>query len=620
MAVMMSVAMEYAYAGKLKRSNAKLKKKGQTLGIAATMSPAIDGPPAKTTSKFSLPSRTIPDDEVRPPGFPGPSSSKTNSPGPSRSRLSKPFRTKSGSSSTTLFASEPPDVPNADYSSVMEMRHKKKSIFSKLTRKFGKGVSKANQSPPRDHFIMRGDELMVDGRYDRYGLPVHPANIRRVRDNHTLEPQPSSPVYSNPYGEAALAQDMWGRRRMDSASSDLLLLEDDQSIQSEGSHPDPGPMPSIRGLDWDAMTETQLRAVIDIWDLIQPDLASPTDSGIELGHEPPTVYEGKGKARAMDTNDGVDFSHIDAQTVALAIDVEREEQAREERLQKLKTRDQAIALQRQEYLEQMFQLERDQIETQRLQDEEERLAAELASQRTCICCGDSKHPLDFPAKPPTAQCEHPSRTCFECMHSWLASELDSNGSENIKCAECPQVLAFGDVRRLATESTFTAYETLITRNALSSLPEFAWCLSPTCTSGQLNNSADGSENDRENYMHCVACGYKQCLHHRVPWHTGETCTQYTYRTSGQKSRDEEAATRAIIDSISKKCPGPNCGWRIQKIDGCDHMTCKKCRFEFCWECLASHREIRNVGNTAHEAWCKFHSDNLKLAWPFNVHG
>lgn len=154
----------------------------------------------------------------------------------------------------------------------------------------------------------------------------------------------------------------------------------------------------------------------------------------------------------------------------------------------------------------------------------------------------------------------------------MASEFETKGCEAIKCPECPQTLEYSDVQEAASEETFEAYDKLTTRNALGACEEFAWCLGANCNSGQLNI-------DNNDFMHCANCGYQQCLRHKVPWHKGETCEQYEYRTSGQKARDEERATEKMIDTVSKKCPGENCGWRIQKTDGCEHMTCKKCRHQ-----------------------------------------
>jgi len=48
--------------------------------------------------------------------------------------------------------------------------------------------------------------------------------------------------------------------------------------------------------------------------------------------------------------------------------------------------------------------------------------------------------------------------------------------------------------------------------------------------------------------------------------------------------EESIANRKIKYSTTKPCP--KCGIRIEKIDGCSHMTCKQfsCQYEFCWEC------------------------------------
>ncbi|KAI7221474.1 hypothetical protein KC333_g1702 [Hortaea werneckii] len=242
----------------------------------------------------------------------------------------------------------------------------------------------------------------------------------------------------------------------------------------------------------------------------------------------------------------------------------------------------------------------------------ERMAAERARSRDCVVCDDTKEPLDFPVKTPTPGCRHPPRLCTQCLQSWIASELDSKGCEGIKCPECPQTLQYADVRQAASQETFKAYDTLATRNALSTLAEFAWCLNPQCGSGQLNIQ-------NQNFMDCASCRFKQCLRHKVAWHMGETCEQYEYRSSGAKARADEAKTEATLKTMSKLCPNKQCGWRIEKTGGCEHMTCRRCRHEFCWQCMAAQSEIKRIGNEAHKSWCKFHSKNLAIAWPFNVH-
>lgn len=39
-----------------------------------------------------------------------------------------------------------------------------------------------------------------------------------------------------------------------------------------------------------------------------------------------------------------------------------------------------------------------------------------------------------------------------------------------------------------------------------------------------------------------------------------------------RQQKEESATDALLQKITQPCPG-KCGWRIEKKDGCDHMTC-----------------------------------------------
>jgi hypothetical protein len=42
---------------------------------------------------------------------------------------------------------------------------------------------------------------------------------------------------------------------------------------------------------------------------------------------------------------------------------------------------------------------------------------------------------------------------------------------------------------------------------------------------------------------------------------------------------------SYANEVFYSSPCPQCDMKIYKIDGCDHMVCQKCKFEFCWLCL-----------------------------------
>ncbi len=49
-----------------------------------------------------------------------------------------------------------------------------------------------------------------------------------------------------------------------------------------------------------------------------------------------------------------------------------------------------------------------------------------------------------------------------------------------------------------------------------------------------------------------------------------------------KSAIEETSSMELIENTSKQCP--QCKSWMQKLDGCNKMTCVKCHCYFCWLC------------------------------------
>jgi len=130
-------------------------------------------------------------------------------------------------------------------------------------------------------------------------------------------------------------------------------------------------------------------------------------------------------------------------------------------------------------------------------------------------------------------------------------------------------------RFASTANCNSRYDHLKLVASLSTDPSFHWCLSPTCSSGQLHLT----ENP---IFSCVACDFRQCVTHKTAWHEGETCKEHNARMTGQQHQHEEAASHNKIEETTKACP--KCESRIEKNEGCDHMTCLKCSYQFCWAC------------------------------------
>ena len=69
----------------------------------------------------------------------------------------------------------------------------------------------------------------------------------------------------------------------------------------------------------------------------------------------------------------------------------------------------------------------------------------------------------------------------------------------------------------------------------------------------------------------------------------------------QSSEEIDMLTLQWINSQTKPCPG--CGCRVEKSEGCDHMTCL-CGYEFCFGCAQAmcSCERRRTGNFANEGY------------------
>ncbi|KAK1769404.1 hypothetical protein QBC33DRAFT_423841, partial [Phialemonium atrogriseum] len=225
-------------------------------------------------------------------------------------------------------------------------------------------------------------------------------------------------------------------------------------------------------------------------------------------------------------------------------------------------------------------------------DVAEALAADeswlLPATETCAVCSDDKRLTELPVRM-TAACEHKPATCKDCVLQWIHSSLETSSWDRLRCPECPQLMKFADVRRYASAADFSRYDALATRAALRDIPNFRWCLSTNCESGQIHDPSCAK-------FKCAACKSKHCVTHDVPWHSGETCGEYDGRN--RRRAAEDRASEETIRTTSRKCP--ECAKDVHKWEGCNHITCV-CGHEWCYVCLATFQKTRHGFLFCHHA-------------------
>lgn len=100
------------------------------------------------------------------------------------------------------------------------------------------------------------------------------------------------------------------------------------------------------------------------------------------------------------------------------------------------------------------------------------------------------------------------------------------------------------------------------------------CITPDCEMMYVSSS------EGKRFV-CIKCGANICTKCHTTWHEGfDTCDTYKNRSSGDKELKEWMSSDKTNRKNCPKCQAP-----IEKISGCQHVTCGQCRQHICWECL-----------------------------------
>ncbi|MED6109594.1 hypothetical protein PIB30_035086 [Stylosanthes scabra] len=144
---------------------------------------------------------------------------------------------------------------------------------------------------------------------------------------------------------------------------------------------------------------------------------------------------------------------------------------------------------------------------------------------------------------------------------------------------CEASLEIDMIQRFASEANKNMYDRFLLRSFVETRKNIKWCPSPGCDLAVLYES-DGNSAIKNVEASC-------CKGHRFCWR----CLEDAHRpvscemvAEWNKKNQHEIQSVVWISAFTKKCP--NCGVNIEKNEGCMHMTCTVCFYQFCWLCLS----------------------------------
>jgi ariadne-1 len=192
-----------------------------------------------------------------------------------------------------------------------------------------------------------------------------------------------------------------------------------------------------------------------------------------------------------------------------------------------------------------------------------------------ICCEDEAGLLSFAMK-----CGH--RYCIDCYRHYLAQKIKEEGeAARIQCPQdgCKRIMDAKSLDLLVTADLQARYHELLTRTYVEDKDQLKWCPAPDC----VNAIECGiKKKDLDKVVPTVVCDCKHrfCFGCILADHQPAPCELVK---KWLKKCADDSETANWISANTKECP--KCNSTIEKNGGCNHMTCRKCKHEFCWMCM-----------------------------------
>ncbi|KAJ4987456.1 E3 ubiquitin-protein ligase dbl4 [Stagonosporopsis vannaccii] len=228
----------------------------------------------------------------------------------------------------------------------------------------------------------------------------------------------------------------------------------------------------------------------------------------------------------------------------------------------------------------------------------------------CIICATTKSTKrSFKTPNLDGMCEHFESVCDVCVQKLIKTKMSQRQLDDASLAcvfpGCEVTIDHAQLKMVLPHALFEIWDTAITKHLLAADSSYIACLNPECgtyfsvegcgkhkTSNTKDKPKAEGRKKGSDKATCPYCNHDLCLSCTRPWHSG-SCNSI-------KRREDKESEKVIKNMGAKPCP--KCGINIEKQGGCDHMRCRNCRHNFCWECLGGLKG----GANDHAETCSHH--------------
>uniref|UniRef100_A0A4W6EJM4 Ankyrin repeat and IBR domain-containing protein 1 n=1 Tax=Lates calcarifer TaxID=8187 RepID=A0A4W6EJM4_LATCA len=217
-------------------------------------------------------------------------------------------------------------------------------------------------------------------------------------------------------------------------------------------------------------------------------------------------------------------------------------------------------------------------------------------------CGICMSSISVFEEPVDMSCGH--EFCRACWEGFLNLKIQEGEAHNIFCPafDCYQLVPVEVIESVVSREMDRRYLQFDIKAFVENNPAIRWCPVAGCERAvRLNTQGPGtSTSDSLSFpllqAPAVDCGKGHLFCWECQGEAHEPCDCETWKLWLQKVTEmrpgelagvseayEDAANCLWLLTNSKPCA--NCKSPIQKNEGCNHMQCAKCKYDFCWICL-----------------------------------